>query len=173
MTTRLRADLRRKIHAARSEDARVHRPQLSGHLWAKPHEREDVALDIQSWRDFDQLQTVRADTKHRAFGDEKGQLAAFARHLRVVANLFELRDELLVTAFVANDRLTALPPDIEIACGERASENHAFRVLADVDESSDADDPVAEAADIDVPLRIDFRERQESEVKPAAIVEIE
>ena len=69
--------------------------------------------------------------------------------------------------------LPSLPRDVEIAGRQRAAEDHALRVLADVDEAADADDPVAEAADVDVAFGVDLGEREEREIETAAIVEIE
>ena len=135
--------------------------------------RDDIALGIESGRDLDQLQAVAADPEHGALGDKERDLAAFARHARAVANLFELRDEFLVPSLSANDRLAALPIDVEIAGRERAAEHDALGVLTDVDEAARADDPVAESADIDIALRIDLCERKEREVQSAAVIKIE
>src|SRR6185437_5482099 len=93
--------------------------------------------------------------------------------VRAVADLLELRHELPVSPFPADHRSAAFPADVEVAGGQRAAEHDTLRVLADVDEAADADDPVAEAAHVDVALCIDLGERQEREVEPAAIVEIE
>src|SRR5205085_12161681 len=41
------------------------------------------------------------------------------------------------------------------------------------DEAADADDPVAEAADVHVAFRVHLREREEREVEAAAVVEVE
>ena len=76
-------------------------------------------------------------------------------------------------AFLHDPRLAVLPLHVEPARGERAAEDHALRVLADVDEPADADDLVAEAADVHVAVRVDFREREEREIETAAIVEVE
>jgi hypothetical protein len=75
--------------------------------------------------------------------------------------------------FLADDGAAVLPRDVEVARGQRAAEHDAARVLRDVDEAADADDPVAEAADVDVALAVDLGERQKCQVEPAAVVEVE
>ncbi len=65
------------------------------------------------------------------------------------------------------------PSDVKPAACERAAEDHRLRVLTDVDEAAGPDDPVAEAADIDVAFLIDLGEGQKRELKPAAIIEVE
>src|SRR5690242_20763640 len=97
----------------------------------------------------------------------------FASDPRAVADLLELRNELAVTAFLANDRAPALPADIELARGQRATEHDTAGVLADVDEAADTDDPVTETADVDVALRVDFGEGKEGKIETSAVIEIE
>ena len=67
----------------------------------------------------------------------------------------------------------SLAGDLEPAGREGAAEDHALGVLADVDEAADADDLVAEPADVDVARRIDLGEGQEGEIEPAAVIEVE
>src|SRR6266702_6466710 len=156
-----------------TEQTRVHRPEIRRHLRAKLHLREDVAFDIDARRHFDQFEPLRADPEHGALGHIQRGLSALARKRRVVADLFELAHELLVTAFFAYDRLPRFPSDVATARRQRAAEDHALRVLADVDEATHADDLVAEAADIHVALRVDFGERKEREIEAAAVIEVE
>ena len=68
----------------------------------------------------------RTDAEDRALGDEQRDLPALAPHARAVADLLELRDELLMAAFLADDRLAVLPADVEVARGQRAAEDDAL-----------------------------------------------
>src|SRR5438552_15621325 len=98
----------------------------------KPHIENYVALDIDPGRDLYQLESLRSDAEHGALGYEKRELRRLTAHARVVANLFELPQELLVAALFADDGLAIVPRDVEIARGQRAAEDHALRVLGDV-----------------------------------------
>ena len=78
-----------------------------------------------------------------------------------------------MAALFADDGLAIVPRDVEIARGQRAAEDHALRVLGDVDEPTDTNDPVAETTHVDVTFGVDFREGQEREIETTAVVEIE
>ena len=72
--------------------------------------------------------------------------------------------------------MTVLPcsqRDVEVTGCERSTEHDAFRILADVDEPADANDPVAETADVDIALRVYLGERKKGQIESPAIVEIE
>src|SRR5205085_7625502 len=139
-------------HQPRFEDPFVHRSQIARYDGPEPHFRDDVAFGIDSRRDFDELEAAGCDPEDGPLRHEQRHLSALPSHARVVANLLELRHELLMASFVTDDGLAGLPRDVEIAGRQRAAEDHALRVLADIDEAADADDLVAESAHVDVAL---------------------
>src|SRR5437867_7968784 len=163
----------REPHAVRAEDARIHRLQFVGHDRPETHLRDHVALGVESGRDLDQLQSTRADAKDGTLGHEQRHLAPSPPHARAVADVFEVRDEFLMPAFLTDDRSAVLPGDVEVASGQGAAENHTLRVLTDVDESTDTDDPIPESADIHVAFGVYLREGKEREIQSPAIVEVE
>src|SRR6266550_4220425 len=142
------------------------------HERPKPHVGDHVALDIEPGGDLDQFECLRSDAEHGTLGHEERDLSSLTTHARI-ANLFKLGNKFPVATLLANDGLAIVPPDVEIARGERAAEDHALRVLRDVDEAADTDNLVAEAAHVNVALGVDFRKRQEREIETAAVVEIE
>src|SRR6266550_4440933 len=166
-------DIGGQAHEAGLEDARIHCFEITRHPGPKSHMRDHVALSIDSRRNFDQLQTLRSNAEYRALGHEERHLSLRTSHARAVANLLELGHELAMSPFLANDGLAVLPNNVQLSRSQRAAEDDAARVLADVDEAADADDPVAEAAHVDVAFRVYLRKRQEGEIESATIVEIE
>src|SRR5271156_2998817 len=65
------------------------------------------------------------------------------------------------------------PRDLEAARSERAAEDHGLGVLTDIDKAAGSDNFAAEAADIDIAALVDFGKREEGEIEPTAVVEIE
>ena len=111
--------------------------------------------------------------EQRALGHEQGGAALFGGKGRVVADLLDRSDELAVPAFLHDAQPAVLERGLQSAGGEGAAEHHLPGVLADVDEAADADDLVAEPADVDVALGIDLGKGQEGDVEAAAVVEVE
>jgi hypothetical protein len=76
---------------------------------------------------------------------------------------------------------TAAPDDVDAAVleprvaglPEQPAEDDALRVLGDVDEPPASRQARAELAHVDVPGRVDLGKRQEREVEPSALVEVE
>ena len=135
----------------RAENAGIHLFQRRRNVRPKLHLAENIPFEIDARRDLDQLEAAGFVTpKHRALGDEERPLAVLRRQRAGIAHLLDLADEFLFGAFAADLRLSVGPADVEAAGGERAAEDHLLGVLADIDEAADADDLVAEAADIDV-----------------------
>src|SRR6185437_13160759 len=124
------------------KDPGVHLAQIARNARPKAHLRDHVALDVDARRDLDQLEAVGPDAKDRTLGDEQRNLALCAADVGAVADLLELLHELPVSPFPADHRSAAFPADVEVAGGQRAAEHDTLRVLADVDEAADADDPV-------------------------------
>src|SRR5450631_3658050 len=112
IATRLGVHLRRKTHQTRIEDAGVHRLEIARDARPEAHMRDDVALGIETQRDLDQLQPLVADAKHGSLGDEQRNLVALAADARAVADLLQLRHELHVPAFLADDGPALLPGDV-------------------------------------------------------------
>src|SRR5215468_5080270 len=147
---RLAVNVRGKTHLSGLENPRIHDPQVVRHPRTEAHVRDDVALRIESRCDLDQHESLGADREHSALRDEQRDLIFHAPEVRAVADLLQLGHEFLVFALLADHGLAVLPGDVEIASSQRASEHDAPRVLADVNETADTDDLVAEAADVDV-----------------------
>ena len=76
-------------------------------------------------------------------------------------------------AFLHDAKAPVLDGHFQPARGEGAHEDDLLRVLADVDEAAAAGDALAEAARVDVALRVAFAEAEERGVEPAAVDEIE
>ena len=57
----LRVDVLGEVHAPGHEDPWVHDAQVGGDAWPEAHVRENVALDVEAWRDLDQLEPLRTD----------------------------------------------------------------------------------------------------------------
>src|SRR5215831_4335636 len=169
----LGVDMRGQAHASGAEDARVHHLQFGGDARSEAHVRNDVALGIESRRDFYQFQSIGPDPKYGALRHEQSELIFGAPDIRAVADLLQFGHELPVPPFSANHRRAVLPADVEVTRGQRAAEDNASGVLADVDKAADPDDLVAETTDVDVSLGIDLREGQKREVQAAAVVEVE
>src|SRR5687767_7094560 len=123
------------------------------HARPEAHVCDHIALGVEAGGDLDEFEPVRAHLENRALGHEQRLLATLAAHSRAVADLLELRHEFPVPALPTDDRAAVLPPDVDVACGQRSAEHDALRVLADVDEPADADDLLAEAAHVDIALR--------------------
>src|SRR5450759_2337917 len=170
---RFAVHMRSETHEAGVEDARIHEPEVARNSRPEAHTRNDVALNVESGRDLDQLQTFCANLENRALCDKKRNLPTLASHAGAIADLLQLRNELLVATFLANDSVALFPGNVEVAGCQHAAEDDASGILGDVDEPADADDPVAEAAYVDIALRVDLGERKEGQIQSSAIVEIE
>ena len=72
--------------------------------------------------------------------------------------MFDAVDKFLVPSLLNDTQPAIAAGDFKPARCECPAEDDVFRVLADVNEASDADDPVGEAADIDAAGGIDFNE---------------
>src|SRR5450830_1170551 len=107
--------LRGKSHQAGVEDARIHLPEPARNQGPETHMRNDIAFGVEAGCDLYQLQPFCADLEYCTLRDEKRHLPALARHAGAVADLLQLRDKLLMAAFLANDGLALLPGNIEIA----------------------------------------------------------
>ncbi len=129
---------------------------------------------VEPGRDLDQLEAFVTDAEHGALGDEQRHAA----RARVPCSRCS-------RSAPASARTSGGGPSLRMTvrpCSQATSRSPAvsvppktthLRVLADVDESADADDPVAETADVDVALRVDLGEREKREVQAAAVVEVE
>src|SRR6516165_1664845 len=132
---RLGPDVCHEPHLPGSEDQRIHGTQVACDTRPEAHVRDDVALGIEPWRDLDQFEPLGAHPEHRALSDEERELPCSSSHLRAVADLFQLRHELPMTAFPADHRPAALPGDVEVARGQCPAEYDGLCILADVDEA--------------------------------------
>ena len=76
-----------QIHRALAEDPRVHRERIARDRRLEIHQREDVALDVDAGRDFDQLEPPGRQRKDAALGDvehalpARGRVGAAERHV--------------------------------------------------------------------------------------------
>ena len=92
--------------------------------------------------------------------------------LAVEGDLRDLVDELRHRAVTAD--VQPAVADGGVGAGrERPEEEHAAGGLADVDEAAGADEPPAEAADVDVALAVGLCQAEEGLVQPPAVVEVE
>ena len=135
----------------RLRDAVVHQ-----HLMLEHHVGHDVAFEIDARRDFDQFERSVDGPKNRALGHEHRGAPLLLGEARVVTDLLDCRHELAGTAFGKNTQAAAGTFDPKPAGRECAAEHDFAGVLADVDETADADDLAAEAADVDIAARVDL-----------------
>src|SRR5438270_1483453 len=85
----------------------------------------------------------------------------------------DLVDEIARRALLHDLHPSARDGDVQAPAGEGADEDDLLRVLADVDEAARAGKLGAEAAHVEIAFAIRLGESEESDVEPAAVVEVE
>ncbi|MET4736738.1 hypothetical protein ABIF73_000877 [Bradyrhizobium japonicum] len=124
----------------------------------KVHMRYDIAFNINAGRDFDQLKAIARGLEHGALRHEQCGTTFLYGERGIVADLLDRFDELAMPAFADNAELAVLETNLEPAGSESTAENDLAGVLANIDETADADNLVAKTRDVDVARGIDFRE---------------
>ena len=162
-----------QAHRLRSEDALVHeRDRLVDH-GLEVHEGEDVALDIDSGCDLDQLEPVLRELEHAPFGHVEHGLAAAHRDLAAEGLVLDLVHELARLAFGSNAQLPVRDLHFQPAGREGAGVHDLLGVLADVDEAARTGELRPELAHVEVAFLVRLRESEKSGVEAAAVVEVE
>ena len=126
----------------------------------------------QPGRELEELDPPRAEAEDGPLGDVAHGLPAGRRARAAEGHVLHLLPELHhppvaddVEAPVLHARVPRLP--------EQAAEDDPLGVLGDVDEPAAPREAGAELADVDVPGKVDLGERQECQVQPPALVEVE
>ena len=138
-----------QAHRLGPKDAHVHRLRVA-HDRLEVHMRQDVALDVDAGRDFDQLHAARRALEDATLGHVEHGLAGLGGVGAAEGDLLDRLDELVRRAFAHDAKRAVLDRDLQAAGGERAGEDQLLRVLGDVDEAAGAGELAAEPADIDV-----------------------
>ena len=135
--------------------------------------RQDVAFQIHSRCDLDQLQPPRREAEDAPLGDVEDGLAARGGVATAEGDLPHGLDELAGSPLLHDPQPAVLDRDLEPARGEGAGEDHGPGVLADVDEAAGAGELAAETADVDVALGVALGHAEDGEVEAAAVIEVE
>src|SRR6266404_7667141 len=165
-------DLLAQPHRLGPEDTGIHDARVAHHR-LEIHPVEDIALDVDPRRDFDQLNSRFSEPEHATLGDIEDVLVVLGGVLAREGAVLDLVDELLVLAVALDQQLAVEDRDLEVAGRERAYEDDLLRVLADVDEAAGASKPRAEPRHVEVALLVGLRETEEGRVEAAAVVEVE
>ena len=113
--------------------------------WPERHLFDHVTLDVDSGGDFDQFQAFGDQAKDGSFRDEQNILIALPGDIPAERDLFDVIDEFSNPALTADRNPTGMNIDLQAIRCERATENQATSVLADVYESTDTGQSRSEA----------------------------
>ena len=156
-----------------AEQGRVHGGEVVGDQRGEAHVRENVALEVDSRRYFDQAQTFVVEFEHGALGDVEDFLPTLDGVFPAESEVFDPFDELADLAFADDSQCAVFTGDLQAAAGEGAEEIDFTGVLTDVDESAGACGAGAEAADVDVARAVGLGHAEKRLIEAAAVVEIE
>jgi len=134
---------------------------------------QDVALDIDPRCHLGQLEAPLAQPEDAPLGDVEDLALFGGRHPSAEGDLVDDRDELRVPALPDNGQPSLLDGDHEPARGEGPDENDLLAPLADIDESSAADPPPRETADVDVSRGVALGHAEDRHVETTAVDEVE
>jgi hypothetical protein len=98
--------------------------------------RNDVLLNVNTGRDFNELKTLRTQGEYTSFSDIQDVLSAFGCVLPAERPVFNGVDELLAISVVHNVQLTVGRDNMETTCAESAHEDNLLRTLTDIDEAA-------------------------------------
>ena len=121
----------------------------------------------------DELDTLCGALEHAALCHVVDRLSNLRRIAPAERDLLDALDEFLRSTLSGDTELAIFDLDFEPASRESTREAAASWRSADVDEASGARETAAEAADVDVSIRVRLRHAETREVEPSAIVEVE
>src|SRR5450755_4082075 len=124
-----------EIHRLEKKEPPGHSPDVP-YDRLKTHVGQDVALDVDSGRSFDQLESSRRQAHHAALGDVEHRCARGRRNFAAEGDLLHALAEFLRPAFMGYAQHAVLDRRLETAGGEGAGKYHLACVLADVDEAA-------------------------------------
>ena len=82
-------------------------------------------------------------------------------------------DKLSIATFAQDLRSSIGPRNLESPRRERRAEHDFLGVLADIDESTEANDAITKTADVDVAVLVDLGKREERQIQSAPVIEVE
>src|SRR6266545_3948092 len=120
-----------------------------------------------------QLEALLAQPEDAPLGDVENLAFFGGRHPPAERDLLDDRDELRVPALPDDGQPSLLDCDREPARREGPDEHHLLAPLADIDESSAADQPPRETAHVDIPRGIALGHAEDRHVETTAVDEVE
>ena len=134
---------------------------------------EDVTLDVDTGRDFDQLKSIRGQFEHTALRHIKHRLPAMHRVGAGERAMLNFSDKFRHVAVLDHVQAPVLDRDAEAPRRKGANEHHLLGVLTDVDKAAGAREARAEFAHVQIAFAVGLREPKKRRVKAAAIIEVE
>ena len=160
-------------HRRRQEYALIHECRITADNRLKIHPRQNFALDVDAWSNFDQRQPFRSKFKYTALRHVKHRLVALYCVVAGKRPVLDITNELVHAAIIDDAQTAVLDRNLQTASRKGADEHHLLRVLADVDEAAGARKTRSEFADVQISLPVRLGETQKCCVEPAPIIEIE
>ena len=151
----------------------VHDCWIAADKRSKVHPSQDIALNIDSGRDLDELEALPGQLEHAAFGDIEHRLSALHRIVAGKRPVLDLTDELCHVAFVDDTQAAVLDRDAQSTSREGTDEYNFRGILTDVDEAAGAGEPWPEFTDVQIALLVRLGKPEKGCIKATAIIEVE
>src|SRR4029077_14872761 len=119
-------------HRRRQEYALIHECRITADNGLKIHPRQNFALDVDAWRNFDQRQPVRSKFKYTALRHVKHRLVAFYCVVAGKRAVLDITNKLVHPTIMDDAQATVHNGNLQPASRKGANEYHLLRVLADV-----------------------------------------
>src|SRR5690554_215967 len=136
------------------------------------HGAEDIFLEIKTRCDFDQGDAVFPELKHGSLGYVQHGLPILPGNVSAEGNRVYSFYKFPGFAFLS-DADAVFAELVLGACSECAAEHHLLGALGNVDKPTRTNDFWPEFADVQVPFGVCLGQAKESDIQPAAVVEIE
>src|SRR6516225_1746589 len=157
-----------QTHWTARENALIHRNGIAND-WTKFHPGEDITLNVDTGRDFDEFNTIPRQFEHTALRHIKHWLPAVHCILAGKRAMFDLADKLCLITILDQAQASVLDRHAETTRCEGTDEHDLLGILTDIDEAAGARQARAKFAHIQIALAVGLREPKKRCVKSAAV----
>src|SRR5512135_1372369 len=113
---------------------------MAGDRRTEIHMRQHVPLKIDTWGNFNELDTAWAAPEYGSFGDIQSLLPTLLGEFSIVRYLLQLVHKFIEAAFFQNFCFPIWPAHFQAASCKSSAEDHLLGVLADIDKATHPND---------------------------------
>src|SRR6516165_7302301 len=153
-----------QTHWTARENALIHHRGIAND-WTKFHPGEDITLNVDTGRDFDEFKTLPRQFEHTALRHIQHWLPAVDCILAGKRAMFNLTYKLCHIAILDHAQASVLDRHAETTRREGTDEHDLLGILTDIDEAAGARQARTKFTDIQIALAVSLREPKKRCIK--------